>query len=362
MTTEAVKTTDQGQTPKYAWVILFAVFFASFVVPVNFFKVPVIFPVFMEEFGFSPDNIGWMMSMFTFISIVLAFPAAGLARKFGYRKVAVVGIGACIAGGLIGVFAPNAGVLLAGRFLEGLAQGFFGVIAPAMLVPWFSRRHFGLAVGIWGIWMPAGGALMQNLTPWLYNTTGTWQSIYWFAIIFSAIILVVFLLLYREAPAGAQVVDEDADAPRQKTNWGKVFSLSLIMAGVMFTIFNLAGNGTINTFLPTFLQMDKGLDNQTSGFVNSVFTIIAILGNAAAGFISDRLGTRKWLIVAGLIGMMIGEWLMFDFISTATMWTGVVITGVFQAFASTCTSASIPEIITDKKNVGWGMAMLGFAA
>ncbi|MDR2107972.1 MAG: MFS transporter [Coriobacteriales bacterium] len=360
----AMPRTGEEKTPGYAWVILIVVFLASFTVPVNFFKVPTIAPVLIEQFNMG-DNFGWMMSMFTFISILLSFPAAGLAKKFGMRIVTIVSISAAIAGGLIGVFAVNMPMLLFGRFLEGLCMGFFGVIAPAMITQWFPRKTVGLAAGIWSIWMPAGGAVMSAVVPIIFGATNSWQVVWWVAIFYSAIALVLFLVFYRVPPdmtkeALANRSDEEREAA--KGGFKRAMSLSIIFIGIAFVIYNLCNNGTVNTYLPLYLQ-DKSIDMQTAGLIAALQLALAIVANALGGFVSDRLGTRKWPMVFGFAALMVGTWMIFDFGgSVPLLLGGVLIAGLFPGAVSACATAAIPELIPNKEDQGYGMAMLGFGA
>lgn len=357
---------NQGEdkTPRYAWVILAVVFLASFTVPVNFFKVSTIAPVLIETFNMG-DNFGWMMSMFTFISIILSFPAAGLAKKFGMRTVTIISISSALVGGLVGVFAVNMPMLLLGRFLEGLSMGFFGVIAPAMITQWFPRKTVGLAAGIWSIWMPAGGTVMSIVVPMIYNNTGLWQAVWWLAIIYSAVALALFVVFYRVPPdmtKEALAARSDAEKATDKGGLKRAMSFSVILIGVAFVIYNICGNGTTNTYFPLTMQ-EVGVDMQTAGLIASIQLALAIVANAAAGFISDRLGTRKWPMVFGFAMMIIGTWLMFDFMgSYLVLITGVVIAGLFPGFVSACATAVIPELIPNKLDQGYGMAMLGLGA
>jgi MFS family permease len=355
---------NEEKTPGYAWVILIVVFLASFTVPVNFFKVPTIAPVLIEQFQMG-ENFGWMMSMFTIISIVLSFPAAGLAKRFGMRMISTVSIGAAIVGGLVGVFAVNMPMLLFGRFLEGLCMGFFGVIAPAMITQWFPRRSVGLAVGIWAIWMPAGGAVMSNIAPMIFGATGSWQAVWWFAIIFSAVALVLFLLLYRDPPdmtKEALAARTDEQKATSKGGFKRAMSASIVLIGIAFIVFNLCGNGTIQTFFPLTMQ-ENGLDMATAGLIISIQLVLSLISNALAGFISDRLGTRKWPMVVGFAFMIIGTWIIFDYMnSIPLLMVGVICAGLFPGAISACASAAIPELIPNKQDHGYGMAVLGFGA
>ncbi|WP_102378293.1 CynX/NimT family MFS transporter [Raoultibacter timonensis] len=362
-TATATQAIDNRPTPRYAWVILAVVFVASFTVPVNFFKVPTLGPVMMEAFGFTPDTFGWLMSVFTIVSIVLAFPAAGIAKKVGIKKISLVAIASCIVGGLIGVFATSQGMLLVSRVFEGVGMGFFGVLAPAALAQWFPARRFGLAAGIWGIWMPFGSVVMMNLVPALYSSTGAWQTIWWFAIGFSIVAFILFLILYKEPDQDVQPAAEDQSAaPAKKVSMLKAFSVSLIMLGIMFAVYNVCINGTVNTFFPTFLQMEHGMDMAAAGFITSVITFMNIICSMAAGVISDKLGTRKWCIVGALVILTIACWFLFSFTSDSMMWIAIVLCGLFPPFVSTCATAAVPEIIPNKENQGTGMAMLGFSS
>jgi MFS family permease len=356
---------DTRQTPGYAWVILAVVFLASFTVPVNMFKAPVIFPVFMELYGFTPDTIGWMMSIFTIVSIVLAFPGAAIAKKFGTKNICLVATGSCVIGGLIGVFAPNAAVLLIGRVFEGVGMGFFGFLAPAALAEWFPANKFGLAVGIWGIWMPAGGVLMNNLAPAL-NSMGDWHTVWWFAIIFSAIAFVVFAILYKNPPKefveAAPQADTTGASTGKKPGIGSIVTMSIVLMGATFLIYNVCLNGTVNTFFPTFLQTEKGVDMATAGLITSLITMGNIICSIASGFISDKLGTRKWCIIPALLVLLVGTWLIFDWNDMTILWIGVLLAGLFPPFVSTCITAMAPEITPDKRNVPFTMAVVGFAA
>ena len=142
----------------------------------------------------------------------------------------------------------------------------------------------------------------------------------------------------------------------------KAFSVSLIMLGIMFAVYNVCINGTVNTFFPTFLQMEHGMDMAAAGFITSVITFMNIICSMAAGVISDKLGTRKWCIVGALVILTIACWFLFSFTSDSMMWIAIVLCGLFPPFVSTCATAAVPEIIPNKENQGTGMAMLGFSS
>ena len=60
------------------------------------YKVPVIMTGIMEQFNMDGGSASWLMSIFTFVGIVLAIPVGGLAKKFGPKVLLLVAGGAAV--------------------------------------------------------------------------------------------------------------------------------------------------------------------------------------------------------------------------------------------------------------------------
>lgn len=361
---QSVSSSSKPKTPSYAWVILLVVFLASFTVPLNMFKVPPIAPMLFGVFGLDPSTFGWLMSAFQVMGIILAFPAAGLVIKFGLKPATIVAVSCCAVGSLIGTFAPNAAVLIASRLVEGAGMAFIGVVAPAALSAWFPKERMGLAIGLWGVWMPLGSALMFNLAPAIAGD-GNWQAVWWFSTIFSICALVLFIILFRMPKA-----NEMAGGPAQQGGpeggakpkiWTRQAIIGIVLLAVMFTFFNICHNGTINSYFATFLQEEHLFDPASAGFVTSIFSFLAIVASPIAGIVSDKLGTRKWIIVVALALMTVAFWFAFSFTSEVEMWVTVAVLGIFSAAVATCTMSFVPDIARNPAAVGLGMSALVFA-
>jgi DHA1 family bicyclomycin/chloramphenicol resistance-like MFS transporter len=86
------------------------------------------FPQLRHRFGTTEAMIQWTLSI-NFIGYFISSLVVGpLADSYGRRPVLLAGCGTFIIGSLLCLAAPNLGLLLAGRFLQGL-----GVSAPTIL-------------------------------------------------------------------------------------------------------------------------------------------------------------------------------------------------------------------------------------
>lgn len=358
----------QTKTPAYAWVILAVVFFASCSVPINMFKVPPIAPVLMGAFGLDVTTFGWLMTSFTVVSIILAFPAAGIVNRFGIKRTMIVALVCVTAGSLVGTFsAGNAAALLASRFVEGVGMGVFGIIAPSALASWFPKRRLGLAVGVWSMWMPLGSTVMLNLAPALCGD-GNWQAVWWAGTIYTVVVLVAVIALYRTpTPEQVKMAGNDGDisadqAKQLNVKLPRIAIISICIIGVAFMLDNITKNGSFNTYYPTFLMEAKGMDMAAAGLVTSVTTFLGAAASPISGAISDKIGNRKWMVVFGTVMLFISFIWAFAWETEVGLWFVVIVAGIFSSVLATVVVAAVPEIMGPSvRGQNLGLAVLAMA-
>ena len=70
-----------------------------------------------------------LMSVFTFVGIVLALPAGFLARRIGAKNLMVIAVAVLVVGTVVGAFATSGTMLVASRAIEGVGLVTCGVCA-----------------------------------------------------------------------------------------------------------------------------------------------------------------------------------------------------------------------------------------
>ncbi len=348
---------DLSMTMGRRWLIFFSVFSVGIFAGFNMFKAPPLFMAIMPELGFTEDTIGWVMSMFSIIGVVLAFPAGAILKKLGVRTSLLITAASLVVGSALGAVSMNAAMLLATRLIEGIGLGLISVVGPAAVASIIPRSKQGLAMGIWTIWFPFAIVVALNVAPAIYSLAG-WRMVWWVGAVLSLLSFVFVLAVYKQPPPEKAEAGAEAMAGSPAADLKPDYR-SLIFATLAFGLWNVFFGGAIASFYPTFLQQAHGMGVQFAGTASSITTIIVLVLGPLSGIISDKLDTRKWLMVFAMAGATV--MLTFAFgESIALVWVYLIGMAVFAAAMPTGTFSIVPRLMKDPAKIGFGMAVLAF--
>jgi len=343
--------------PRYAWVILFVVFLASVAAPLNQFKVPPLMPVLMDAFQLNLSQAGMLMSVFALTGLILALPAGIIMQKLGPKVAGLMAVGFLASGSTLGALSNSTELLLASRVIEGVGMGLIAVVAPATIALWFPREKQGIPMGIWATWVPVGSVIMYNLAPALATSAG-WHAVWWFSAGFALVVLLLYWLLMRLPPSlagGQESTPGGPDNATPKLREG-LANRNIWLLALEFGCFALVFTA-FGTFFPTFLSAERGYSLAQAAFISSIATMV-ILGSAPlAGWVSDRIGSRKlvYTIPFAIITVM----LLFPFRLTGwQLLVFMVLLGSLTGAVPTATFAAVPEVMSKPQLAGIGMAVL----
>ncbi len=339
------------------WMIFCSVFFLGILTSFGMFKAPTMFTTeFISELGFTESSIGWVMSMFTLIGAVLAFPAGGIFAKLGAKKSLIITAISLIVGAVGGALATNATMMLATRFIEGIGMGLVSVVGPAAVASIIPAKKQGLAMGIWSVWFPAGVVLAMNVTPMVYALAGTWRANWWLSAILAAVALVFVWAVYATPPQEKVAEEASADGAPMKL---KPDFFSIVMIAIAFGCWNVFNAGAIGGFYPSYLADVHSLDTQLSGTISSITNILVLALGPISGIIADKFNIHKGFIVFGMFGAAI--LLTFAFGDNMPLvWVFVIAMSFCSACCSTGVFSSVPLYAKDPSKVGLGMAIVAF--
>jgi len=334
----------------YAWIILGVVYLASLTAAISLYKAPPLMPVLMREFHLSLGSAGALMSLFSFAGVLLALPAAVMFQRWGAKATMLVAIGAVISGGALGALTQSATTLMLSRAIEGLGMGVLAVASPAALASWFAPNKRGTALGIWSTWMPMGSIIMSLLAPRLEARLG-WGSVWWAGTLFAGGVFILFVILFRMPidyePPGRVEAYQIVEALRNRD----VLLISLAMC--CFTSVFLA----YNTYLPTFLNLERGFTLAQASLIASLAMMTNIFSGPLGGELSDRVGTRKWVAVVGLVVLAGLTQLIFRVTGWAIPVLGLLV-GVCTGPIGAAYIAAVSEATTRPQMISLNMAVL----
>jgi MFS family permease len=330
--------------------ILAAVFLASVAAVMAQFSAPPVMPLLMEQFGVDIGQAGALMSVFSITGLLLALPAGLVLQRFGPVLTGAVAMLSVIAGSALGALAPDFGVFLASRAVQGIGVGLIGVIAPAVVAAVFPPERRGLPMGLWAMWVPVGGVLMYLLAPPIAAAAG-WQAVWWFVAAVSAAALVVYVIVLGAAHL-PRAVRGDAVADLRAGLAGR----DVWLLAATFALFGTMA-GSINTYLPTFLAGERGMDLAAAATMSALVLIGAGLGSVLAGIVSDRIGSRRRVYTAACLAAAALIMLPYN-VAGPALAVLLLLVGVTNGSIPSALFASVPEVMPEPRLVGAGMAAL----
>jgi len=130
----------------------------------------------------------WSVAAFLVGAILAGASAGRLSEVFGLRQASALAGIVCAIGCAMSALAPDVGVFLAGRLVQGVSCGWisgFSMVAIALLFP---ERHlarvFASVSGVWGV-----ATVLGPLVGGVFAEAGAWRGVFWLfaaqAILFS---------------------------------------------------------------------------------------------------------------------------------------------------------------------------------
>jgi MFS family permease len=271
----------------------------------------VMMPQLTQAFGVSALGVSAIVGMFYYGYSPFSLVAGAAIDRFGAKKI--VPIGAALVGvGAIMFGTGNATAANVGRFLQG-AGGVFALVGAVYLVTKnFPASMAASLIGATQMFGMAGGSAGQFLVGPVIKSGLAWGKFWIFAgVLGLAISLALLLLLPREHKREAEANRGGVGMVLQSLKNVFVNPQSILcglISGLLFiptTIFGM-------TWGVRFLQEARGREYEAAVTLAATVPLGWMIGCPLVGFISDRLGRRKPVIVAGthmLLGIF--SWVLF---------------------------------------------------
>lgn len=296
-----------------------------------------ILPLYGRQFGVSRAAAGALISAFAFARLLFE-PAGGLlADRFHARRLMLVGSVVVVVSSVGAALAPNYGVLLITRVLEGFGSAAFATAAmqaiilvtpPARLGRTLARYQTGLLAGV-SIGPILGGYAAE---------LGDFTTPFWLYAAVAGLVFGVVWLGVGDIPAAGGTIRQVTQAVGRLV---RTLPFVLLLF-VNFALF-VARAGARITVLPLFGGEALGLTESQIGLVLAAASFVNILLVNPGGWLLDRVGRRP-VLVFGLLGGAAALTLH----GSASSFHGLVLVslmfGFFHAFMGTAPAAMAGDL------------------
>ncbi len=270
----------------------------------------VIAPQLIQDLALDTKAIGLMSASFFYAFALTQIPISLLLDKLGPRTMmtalSVIGV----IGAVIFSLADSLTIGVMGRALLGVGMA-CNLMGPYKLFSlWFSPRVFASLAGIFVAFGSLGNLIATTPLVILVEQMG-WRAGFQLIAFINLILTFLFFIIVRDRPQQSPSPSESAGA---SMNTGQAISnLRVLFKQKDYWIISSGTFGRYGVYAAfqalwagPYLMEVIGLSALTTGNLILLLNMGMILGSPICGTLSDRVfKTRKWVIVAGSIGIVL---------------------------------------------------------
>ena len=271
------------------------------------------------EMGLSASQMGLLLSAFSLPYAFAQLPMGVLLDRLGARVMLGFGMLIWSVAQLAGGFVRTLNQFFIARLILGVGEAPQFPAGAKVFSEWFAVRERGRPTGIFVASTTIAPALAPPLLTALMFAVG-WRGMFIVMGALGVLAAIAWYALYRDRRDVALTAEEieylEDGQPhteernmsgaewrslfRQRTSWGMILGFM----GVIYMVWLYL------TWLPAYLERERGLAIATAGWVMTIPYLAGTLGQLSSGFVADKLLargmapilSRKWPICIGLFG------------------------------------------------------------
>jgi len=280
------------------WRVLISGFLSYMFDALDFMILAVSLPLMIKELGITMAEAG-LLGTATLVGVGVSGVVVGwLSDNYGRKTALMVGIS------IFGLFTAAIGVapsyysILVLRLIAGVGLGgIFGVIAALINETWPANQSSRAAAFVFSSWSVGFGsaAVLAGIVLPRYG----WRVLF-FCGGFALLAVLYTYLCVPESQSWKEQKKLRQIAKIGNVRIGEIFSrgfLRFTVFGTLSSSFALIGYWGVNTWVPTFLVVERGMVISEMSMFVVMLNVGMFVGYQLFGFLAYKIGARKALIV-----------------------------------------------------------------
>lgn len=250
------------------------------------------------KFGLTSAGFSTLSSLFFWVYAPMQIVVGLALDRFGARRLVLPAIAACACG--VALFAAAGSPILAGagRLLTGFGASFGFVGALYIVNHRFPPARFALLSGVVNALGMLGTAVGAVWLSALIGVAGWTRVFTWIAIAGAVLFALAVLVLHDGDEAPEVTPGAHPLAPLKPLLHDRRIWLIAVLGALYYMPVNVYGG----LWGKAEIRADRGLDDAAAELAVSMIFWGMAAGSVGAGWLSDRLGHRKGLLIGGIAG------------------------------------------------------------
>jgi EmrB/QacA subfamily drug resistance transporter len=214
------------------WIPLVAICLGTFMLLVDVSIVNVALPQMATDLHSSFTSLQWVVDMYALVLAALLMVVGTLGDRLGHRRLYLIGLVVFAVASLTCGIAPNAGVLIASRAVQGIGGAAMLTSTTSLLNGSYQGRDRGTAFGIWGAVSGAAAAVGPVLGGLLTDSIN-WRAIFFVNLPIAAVAIVMTM----------RYLANDQGRVSGRLDYPGAVSFTVFAGGLTYGLIESAGDG-----------------------------------------------------------------------------------------------------------------------
>ncbi|WP_195573878.1 MFS transporter [Paenibacillus sp. 1001270B_150601_E10] len=267
-----------------------------------------ILPEIQRDLNVTSDaSMGLIFSVFFFAYTMMQIPSGLLADKFGRKSIIIPGFILFTIGAVLVGFSTSLMFILVASFITGLGQGTYYGPAYSISSETIPKEKRGISTAIINSGSALGMAIGLIGSSFLVKEAGwNWRVLLFITAGLAFSLMLVFAKNIKKTAAPAKASDAeqgDAADAQEKATLKRLLANPKMVASYVLYFATCYGYYMIVTWLPSYLQEERGFHGTAIGFAAALVAFSAVPGALLFSRLSDKFMNKKitFIIVLELL-------------------------------------------------------------
>lgn len=287
------------------WIVCFsaALFFFYEFIQMNMFSA--INPYLMRDFAINAEQLGYLSAVYFYSNLIFLFFAGSILDRFSTRHVILLSLAVCVVGTFAFSLATNYYVAGFFRFLTGIGSAFCFLSCIRLASRWFPVKRLALVSGMIVTMAMTGGMVAQTPLTYLVSKVEWRQALMYDAGLGLCILLIIYWKVKNFPANYASSHVADRKFLSELGYWRSLklgyFKLQNWLCGIYSSLLNLSIFLLGAIWGSLYLMQVHHFSHEQASYPTSLIFIGTVIGSPLMGWLSDKLGRRKPLMLVGAI-------------------------------------------------------------